>query len=69
MANLLSTPQVAERYKITVTQVSRLIRTGYLRAVRIGRVWAIDPDDLPAFEASRPKWGGHREGSGRKSQR
>ena len=47
---MLSTEQAAERLGVSRTAVGEWIRTGKLRAARIGgKVWRIAPADLAAF--------------------
>lgn len=47
---LLSTEQAAERLGVSRNAVGEWVRTGKLRAARIGnKVWRIDPKDLVAF--------------------
>ena len=62
---LLEVAHAAHRLGFSQEQVRRLIRTGALPAIRIGKRWRIDPHDLVAFiEAHRvrlprergPRW-------------
>lgn len=46
---LLEVFQVANRLRLTERKVYRLIKSGQLPAIRIGRVLRIDPADLLAF--------------------
>ena len=54
---LLSTAETAERLKISVSSVERLVHSGELRVVELGtsrrQKWRIRPDDLMAFIESR----------------
>lgn len=54
----LTTTEAAERLGVTREHVTVLIRRGLLPAVRFGRDWQIDPDDLAALperKLGRPK--------------
>ena len=46
----LSTPQAAERLGVTRQHVGMLIRTGELKAQKVGRQWIIDKRSIEAFE-------------------
>ena len=51
------TSEAARRLGIHHRSVSRLIRAGRLRAVKVGRTWVVRPDDLEelakAYEGRR----------------
>lgn len=46
---LIRLEEAARRLGVSMTTVRRLIDTGELTAVRVGRVYRIDPRDLDAF--------------------
>jgi excisionase family DNA binding protein len=46
---LLTVPQAAERLSMSPRSVQRLIQTGALPCIRLGRLVRIDPDDLTAM--------------------
>jgi excisionase family DNA binding protein len=50
MGKLLSTTEAAERLGITVPRVQTFIWEGRLPALRVGRSYAIDEDDLKLLE-------------------
>lgn len=50
MAELYTCQQVAERYKVEVITVWEWIRKKKLPAIRIGRSYRIDANDLAEFE-------------------
>ena len=50
---LLSCKDIAERYGVQLITVWEWIRRGKLPAIRTGKIYRIDPDDLAAFEAAR----------------
>lgn len=45
----LTVPEVAERIKMSEEYVSRVCKSGKLRAVKLGRAWRIAEHDLEAF--------------------
>jgi len=60
----VGTKEAAERLGLTQQHISALIRSGELRASRIGRTWVIDERSLKAFEAKqRPGPGRPRKDS------
>lgn len=46
---LLEVAHVAHRLRISQEQVRRLIRTGKLKALRLGTRWRVDETDLDAY--------------------
>jgi excisionase family DNA binding protein len=50
---LLSVREVASQLGLAAKTVRKLIRTGSLRAVRIGRAWRVDQCDLELFVERR----------------
>lgn len=50
---LLKLKEVAHELGLSVKYVRRLIATGALHAVRIGRLWRVDEDDRALFVAKR----------------
>jgi len=46
---LLTVPQAAERLAVSLRTMQRLIQTGALPCIRLGRSVRIDPDDLAAM--------------------
>jgi excisionase family DNA binding protein len=50
MGKLLSTTEVAERLGLSVPRVQTFIWDGRLPAVKVGRSYAIDEDDLKLVE-------------------
>ncbi len=50
MGKLLSTTQAAERVGISVARIQTFIWEGRLPAVKVGRSYAIDEDDLKLVE-------------------
>src|SRR4051812_35597821 len=50
---LLSTTEVAERWSVSVHQVSALAKEGRLRGEKIGKVWQFAMADVEACEAAR----------------
>lgn len=61
---LLTPEQVADRLSISRLTVMRYLRTGTLRAVKVGRLWRVRESDLEAFlqppEDREPRRAGHR---------
>lgn len=53
MSNLLTPKDVAERLKISVSQVSRLVKGGKISAYRIGGSIKISEEDLNEYLQSR----------------
>lgn len=58
---VVSTQQAAEQYGLHVETIRRWIRTGTLRAQRIGRVYVVDERDLRRVMADPPKGGRPRK--------
>ncbi len=53
-SDLYKVSEVANIFRVSRTTVVRLIREGKLQAIRVGRSYRIDPDDLVEFlEAER----------------
>jgi excisionase family DNA binding protein len=50
MGQLLSTTQVAARLGVSVARVQTFIWEGRLAAIKVGRAYAIDEDDLKSVE-------------------
>jgi excisionase family DNA binding protein len=50
---LLSVREVASELGFAPKTVRKLIKTGLLRGVRIGRAWRVDKNDLELFVARR----------------
>lgn len=53
MEKYLTCEQVAERYGVKVITVWAWIREKKLRAIKIGKIYRITPQDLVEFEESR----------------
>lgn len=53
MEKLYDCKQVAERYGVKITTVWDWIKTGKLKAVRIGRFYRIREEALAEFEKSK----------------
>ncbi len=51
--DLLTTQEAARRLGLTDARVRQLCIRGELRAVKVGRDWAITPEDFAKYEASR----------------
>lgn len=51
---LLSTPQVAERLRVTVARVQALIWAGRLPAQKVGRDYVIKEEDLKLVKDRKP---------------
>ena len=51
--NLLSTKEAARRLGYTPQHLRLLVRIGRLRAIRVGKVWAVSEEHLQDFQASR----------------
>jgi excisionase family DNA binding protein len=54
MGRLLSTTQAAERLGLSVARVQSFIWDGRLPAVKIGRAYAVDEDDLKLLADRKP---------------
>lgn len=53
--SLLKTKEVARRLGVTSRTVSKWIRDGELKAIKLnGRVWRVREEDLDEFIESRP---------------
>jgi excisionase family DNA binding protein len=50
---LLSVREVARQLGLATKTVRKLIRSGSLRGVRIGRAWRVDKSDLELFVERR----------------
>jgi excisionase family DNA binding protein len=50
MGQLLSTTQAADRLGVSVARVQTFIWEGRLAAIKVGRAYAIDEDDLKSVE-------------------
>lgn len=58
MKKLITTNEASSRLGLSLRRVQQLIKTGDLRAKKIGRDWLIDPDDMekiPAPQKRGPK--------------
>ena len=53
--HFLSINETAEHLNLSVSTVRRLLRTGELSAVQIGRQWRIPPEDFAVFVSSRQR--------------
>ncbi len=53
--NLVTVREAAGFLRISARTVYRLIESGQIEAVRIGKQWRIPLGDLPGFEAGAPK--------------
>jgi len=53
MGKLLSTTQAAERLGLSVPRIQTFIWEGRLPAVKVGRSYAIDEDDLKLVEGRK----------------
>ena len=51
---ILTTDEVAEILNITQRTVYNYIKTGELKAHKMGKYWRIFPEDLRAFILSKP---------------
>lgn len=49
MQEYLTPDQIADRYQISSHAVRKWCRTGKLKAIQIGTLWRIAPDDLEEF--------------------
>jgi excisionase family DNA binding protein len=58
MPSFLTTEEVLTYLKVTPRTIYRLIRTGELPAVRVGRQWRFRRDDLDAWLGGRANHGG-----------
>jgi len=47
MNKLLSTQQVAIKYKVSTREVLYALRRGKIKAQKAGWIWLFDPQDLP----------------------
>ena len=47
MAEMLSTGQVAEKYKVETREVLYAIRRGLIEGQKVGWCWVFDPNKLP----------------------
>ena len=52
--NFLTTKQVGIYLKRTSQRVVQLIRNGQLKAIKVGGVFLIDPQDLIGFKLKKP---------------
>ena len=50
MRQFLTVPEVADRWKVNTRKVYEYINAGDLRAIRFGRSWRIELNDLERFE-------------------
>lgn len=57
MGKMLTILDVCERLTINRRTVYRWLDTGNLQAVKVGRVWRIDSDELDRFVAALPRSG------------
>lgn len=57
MGNMLTILDICERFKVNRRTVYRWLDTGDLQAVKFGRVWRIDADELDRFLAALPRSG------------
>jgi len=46
MSDYLTTAEAAEKVRVSPCTITRLIRTGAIRAEKAGRRWLIEPDEL-----------------------
>lgn len=53
MAQLYTCAEIAERYKVEVMTVWEWIRKKKLPAIKIGKEYRVNEDDLREFEAAR----------------
>jgi excisionase family DNA binding protein len=51
----LSATQVAEKTSLCHEYVTRLIRQGHIKAVKVGRVWRVRNSDLQDFIAEKER--------------
>ena len=55
MSDMLGTPEVAERFKVSEATARRWCQRGlFPNARRIGKTWVIPASDLEGFERPRP---------------
>jgi excisionase family DNA binding protein len=50
LPNLLTPEQVREHLQVSMKTVYRLIRSGKLKAKKVGSQWRIKPEDLERFK-------------------
>lgn len=50
---LMTTQEVADKLKVDIETVRRLVQKGKLKAYKIGNVWRIYDDDLNSFIEER----------------
>ena len=53
MAKLIGVSEAAKQLNMCVSLTRVLCQVGRIRASKVGRAWAIDPDDLKAFRDTR----------------
>lgn len=63
MGELLSVAQVADRRGMSRQAVVWAIQTERLPAQRIGRIWAVKPEDADRLEVATPQERGRRGGA------
>ena len=50
---LMTTQEVADKLKVDIETVRRLVQKGKLKAYKIGNAWRISDDDLNSFIKER----------------
>ena len=51
--NLLNSRQVAEKLNLSPLTITSLVRTGKLKASKVGREWIFTTDDLKAYQEKK----------------
>jgi excisionase family DNA binding protein len=47
---IISTTEAARRLKVSPSRIRAMIGSGRLKAIKVGKVWLIDPKDLDAVK-------------------
>ena len=55
-ARLLSIKEAAAYFRVSEKTVRRWIAAGVLVALKLGRQWRIEPDEIERFLATRSSW-------------
>ena len=50
----MTTAQVAAIFGLSRRRVQQMIERGQLRATKVGKVWIVDPADLPSAQRRKP---------------